>query len=253
MTEDNAKHIPLIAVASVDLLGLKNLLSKNDNSKSAMTAIKQLRVNSCVDKAFIEKNLQSDHLKLFDHEMYFSDSLYFFADPAEAIGIQIDNLAVKCASLIAIGLFYYPNGFLVRAGIAVGDLRIEKVKTQKDEQEIRIGTSMAKAYTLQESQNWIGGAVENGYPGDKKDRNRFSYSVPLKNSYFYKCNWPQAINWPYIIPPPNNTKDKMKSLVENSMKKISDIGHEENIKLDNTKQFIEFYFNNITNKDEPNY
>ena len=245
MTKEEEQYLPKVAVAAVDLLGMKALLGKEDKATSAMTALVGLRKNSADSRYYKDKALKSLAGTLYEIEEYFSDSVYFFADANIDVGIQVDRLAVKCASLIAVGLLLYPRGFLVRAGIAVGDLRKKLVQPpQKEPQEIRIGTGMARAHMLQECQEWLGGAVEAEIAPAPKEINRIKYKVPIKdNADFQQCEL-EAVNWVYILANEySNDRGKVIDVVKNSMSQLGNLADWENaLKLEKTLNFVEYVF-----------
>ena len=118
------------------------------------------------------------HDVMFTADVYFGDSVYLFADPYRDLQTQIQLLSYRVATLIALGLCFSPR-FLVRAGIAVGDLRKRMAQGDGVPHEIRIGTSMTRAHRLQEAQNWIGGAVAAGTRLHGESC-AVQYPVPLK-------------------------------------------------------------------------
>ena len=177
-----------IAVAAVDICGMKVLVNKGDYCVSAMKALENLVMNASTSMAYAELPNKPPALKMYEIGHYFGDSVYFFPDPVQPIKEQIDLLSTKCAALIATG---FHVGFLVRVGIAVGDLRIKQITLPEGEKrEIKIGSSMAKAHTLQDLQDWVGGAVLSEFPAALPEINRLKYEVPLKDSgYSFPLLW----------------------------------------------------------------
>ncbi len=235
-----------VAVAAVDLLGMKALLEKDDKATSAMTALVGLRRNSATRDYYHAKDFKSSAGTLYQLEEHLGDSVYFFADTNLDIGTQVNRLVMKCAALIATGLLHYPRGFLVRAGIAVGDLRKKLVQPpQGAPHEIRIGTGMARAHMLQKCQEWLGGAVEVKIAPAPKEINRIKYEVPIKdNTNFQQCEL-EAVNWVYILANEySNDKGKVIDAVKKSMSQPSNLANCENAlkKLENTLNFVEYVF-----------
>jgi hypothetical protein len=242
---DLDEYFPRIAVAAVDICGMKQLISKEDSCSSAMQALALLVKNASVNQIHKDASFKGEGETLYELGDYFADSAYFFADASLDVGKQIDLLSVKCASLIAEGFLL---GFPIRAGIAVGDLRRKGVSLYGEGQkEVRIGKSMARAHILQESQDWIGGAVEAEFPPGPKEINRIKYEVPIKEDSNVSNSKLEAINWVYIlaggISGKEKTKDEVIDIVNN---RIIGLGGSESpetqSKLRNTLGFIEYVF-----------
>ena len=79
---------------------------------------------------------------MYDSAIAFGDTSYLFGDPAQPIEEQARNLALKVASLFHVGLFISRTPFLLRAGIATGDLRTEVVDTQQGPVPVHMGTAL---------------------------------------------------------------------------------------------------------------
>ena len=238
----NETYIPIIAVAAVDILGVKKLLKRGDDCVSAMKTLGLFVKNSSVRDYFKDDTSRKKEGALYKLDDYFGDSVYFFGETNLDIGDQVDRLALKCASLVAGGL---KNGFLVRAGIAVGDLRIKIFDLYGGrKREVRIGNSMARAHTLHECQEWIGGAVESNYPPASREINRISYSVPIKENTEFKQGELEAVNWVYMLPINwKMSKDEVMKVVRDLVETLGDSSDEKiGFKLDNTIEFIEYVF-----------
>ena len=210
-----------------------------------MNALELLIINASTSDYFQDYAFKVKAGTTYKSVYYFSDSVYFFADTNLDIGTQVDLLSVKCASLIAAG---FSLGFLVRAGIAVGDLRSRIVSLYNgDKSLVSIGRSMAKAHILQESQEWIGGAVESEFPKGAKEINRVNYDVPIKDKKKFTDTKLEAINWVYILASGINgvriTKDEVIDKVQNSILKLNGSESETiKAKLENTMRFVEYIY-----------
>lgn len=242
----NTKYIPSIAVAAIDICGMTNMIKKNDQCLQAIKSLELLLKNAAENRLYNTPSRDYPAESMYEKGFYFGDSVYLFADPTRDIETQIIYLTARCASLIAIGI---TKGFLIRVGISTGDLRTLSLKlgNKEKKQEIRIGTSMAKAHTLQESQDWIGGVVEGQYSNPPKNINQIPYSVPLKK-YNRDINYGsiEALNWVYIIAEMhNNDVAKIKDLVR---KRFFETGNSEckkiESKFEQTLKFVEYVFDN---------
>jgi hypothetical protein len=242
---DLGEYFPRLAVAAVDICGMKQLIGKEDNCTSAIKALALLVKNASVNKMYKDKSFKDEGVTIYELGDYFADSVYFFADASSDVGKQVDLLSLKCASLIAEGFLL---GFPVRAGISVGDLRRKGISLYGGVQrEVRIGKSMARAHILQESQNWIGGAVEAEFPPGPKEINRIKYEVPIKEDSNVSNSKLEAINWVYILAGgiigKEKTKDEVIDMVNNTIIGLGDSeSPETKSKLRNTLGFIEYVF-----------
>jgi hypothetical protein len=234
-----------VAVAALDICGMKKMLGRDDKCYSAIHTLSLFIKNASVDTFFPVKSQQDEGQKVYQYSVFFGDSVYFFSDPKLDIQKQVDLLAGKCAALIAIG---FCNGFLLRAGIGVGDLVLGDVILFDDRKiETRIGNSMAKAHSIQECQKWLGGAVETNIPKSPKDINRISYDVPTKEKSEFFTSKLEAINWVYVLARGINNKSKTKSeIIDLIEKRISNIDNSDSEeikqKLLNTTRFVEYVF-----------
>jgi hypothetical protein len=208
-----------------------------------MKALENLVMNASTSMAYAELPNKPPALKMYEIGHYFGDSVYFFPDPVQPIKEQIDLLSTKCAALIATG---FHVGFLVRVGIAVGDLRIKQITLPEGEKrEIKIGSSMAKAHTLQDLQDWVGGAVLSEFPAALPEINRLKYEVPLKDSGYSFSSTLEALNWVYILSGIySHDKGKVINMIKQRILEIGDSKSEGiTTKLENTLAIVDRVFN----------
>lgn len=178
----NDTYAPTVAVAALDLLGVKTLVSKDDSCLAAMNVLSKFVKNAASRWAYADEKSGKKHEKMYELDLYFGDSLYLFADSSRDIETQVQWLAIRVSTLVALGLWWTPR-FLVRAGIAAGDLRKRVAKGDGGAHEIRIGTSMTRAHELQDAQEWIGGAIDPAAPfASETAKWTVEYPVPLKSS-----------------------------------------------------------------------
>ena len=181
---------------------MRSLLLKNDQSVSASNTLQSFLLNASYPVAHAGPSFESEGKQVFLQGYNFGDSMYLFGDATKTLQEQADWLLGKCSTLIAWGLNLFVttnmrDGFLVRVGIASGDLRMRWVVREPDKVQIetRIGTAMMKAQCLQEPQQWIGGAIEASIPRNEHSIYRVSYPVPW-NEKKDKVEFPvDAINW----------------------------------------------------------
>jgi hypothetical protein len=184
--------VPIIAVAAVDILGVQGLVAKADQCLSAINAIGKLVKNASERRLFGPS--QNPEL-MFDFDHYFGDSVYLFADPNLELHVQVQRLLIRVATLITAGLLWGETRFLVRAALAIGDLRKRVVSSEREAREVRIGTSMVRAHQLQEAQDWIGAAVDAAVPCNLETAKwTIQFPVPLKPSAVVSAP-PIALNW----------------------------------------------------------
>jgi hypothetical protein len=180
---------------------------------------------------------------MYEISHYFGDSVYFFPNPVQPIKEQIGLLSTKCAALIATG---FHVGFLVRVGIAVGDLRIKQITLPEGEKrEIKIGSSMAKAHALQDLQDWVGGAVLSEFPATLPEINRLKYEIPLKDKGYSSPTTLEALNWVYILSGIySHDKGKVINIIKQRILEIGDSESEKiTFKLENTLAIVDRVFN----------
>ncbi|MFC2007309.1 hypothetical protein ACFLVB_01760 [Chloroflexota bacterium] len=249
---DLNEYYPEVATAAVDICGLKYLVNRSDECKSAMKAIELL-----VKNVFLQKGVYKEvppkgkpDLFLYDFETYFGDSVYLFADPNLDIVTQLDRLTISCASILATG---FQSGFMVRVGISVGDLCRKVIDLGGgNKRDLRIGTCMIRSHQLQECQRWVGGAVQTQFP--TKDYYRFEYDVPIKKDSEYEGHILQSINWVCLLKKITTIKTNKKTyqnkneIIDQVSKVISEVtgasSKEIAIRLENTIKFIDYVFNN---------
>lgn len=141
---------------------------------------------------------------------------------------------MRVATLIAVGLFG-DTGFLVRAAIAIGDLRTKLVQTERGLREIRIGTSMVRAHRLEASQGWVGAAIAPDAPLDSETLSwTVSYAVPLHKSIADLAT-DRAVNWIAKGQLPHHASEAVRRVA-------TQIGIDSGAqdKIDRTMEFIEF-------------
>jgi hypothetical protein len=231
----NDHYVPTIAAAAVDILGVQRLASKLDGSLAAINVLsKFVRNASPWLLSSPSTELASRHTKMYDVEVYFGDSLYLFADQSIILEEQILNLTIRVATLVAVGLLVGAPRFLVRGGIAIGDLRKRLITRDGVDREIRIGTSMTRAHQLQECQDWIGGAIDGTAPRNSEtSRWTFGYPAPLKKS----CDLdavPVPLNWIWKDGTPEGIENKLRLASE----EISAPTTRSQTILQNTSRFI---------------
>ncbi|MBI3895598.1 MAG: YqgE/AlgH family protein [Acidobacteria bacterium] len=224
-------YVPIVAVAAIDILGVKQLLLKPDCSLSAMKVLSKFVLNASSPEIFKDSNVSEKVDQMFEKDLYFGDSVYLFAASSLDPEIQIQWLVIRVATLIALGLWKEPR-FLVRAGIAIGDLRKRVVKGGGSPHEIRIGSSMLKAHQLQECQNWVGAVVDAAVPQTPEVANwTFDYSVPVKPG----CDGlPLPLNWIWE----NSLDGEVESELVLASNEIS-LNQDAQTKLDNTSKFVQ--------------
>lgn len=153
--------------------------------------------------------------------------------------------------MIALGIFgenLLGRNFLLRSGIAKGDLSSAKWDEKKD--PFFIGMCMANAHSLEDSQNWFGGCISKDIDCSKvKSDFIIEYdSIPLNSDKCkgYAINWIEAAKQSY-----NEIKIKMDLIEENICKQIQDISYDigfsdkkekekSQIKIKNTQNFINY-------------
>jgi len=235
-------YYPEVIVGALDIIGMKNILKRNDELDMATKIIGQL----C---GIIEINNQ---LKFYWKQ--FGDSIYLIAHPKEDLDVQIDKIAFSVASLTAIGIFgekIIGYNFLLSSGIGIGD--ISAAKWNYSDIPYFIGNSMANAYVLQEKQNWFGGCISKDIE-ERFIKSEFliEYSkIPIEENY---CKG-HALNWlkasykilkkldPDFIFKVETIYDKIKNISDDIGSTTKD-NDKINKKLENTKNFIAFCIDN---------
>jgi hypothetical protein len=245
------EYYPNIAAAAIDICGMGVLVNKGDECKSAMRTIELLVKNTILQRGAYKTLPVQGKPDIFLHHIssYFGDSVYLFANPQNDLKTQVDLLAINCSGLLATGLSL---GFVVRAGICIGDLRKSVLNLGDGKiQELRIGTSMVQAHKLQESQRWVGGAIDTSIPST--DIYRFEYPIPIKtNSHWHGKNL-QVINWVCALKDMSKlnsdkreyqNEEKMKQRVQKVVSDVGAVQGETEERLTNTLKFIDYAFEN---------
>ncbi len=225
-------YYPAIAVAALDLLGVRALVSRSDCALTAMDVLSRFVRNASTRGVYNTETLHDRHDFMFDVDVFFGDSLYLFADPSRDIETQVHGLLLRVSTLIGIGLWTSPR-FLVRGAIAVGDLRKRLAQGDSVSHEIRIGTSMINAHQLQEGQDWIGAAVHPDTPLNAEARKwTTTNEVPLKPGFRLEGT-PVAVNWVWS----KGTPEEVESHLERAVRETGAAGGEA-CKLENTREFV---------------
>lgn len=238
MSDQQDIYIPKIVVASVDILGIRNLLKKEDASLSAMNTLAAFRRNAAGHLMFADSDLTQVEAELYRFDEYLGDSIYLFPDPQVDIPTQAYFLAIRCASLIAAGIMIDANNFLVRAGIASGNLRRRVIQTEFGTRAVFIGSAMAKAHAIEQAQRWIGGAIEADLPSKEPSPYRMSYDVPTKPFWSTPKEQLDALNWVHFFADQFDLS-KLKERLEEISCKIGGSEDQEHEKIDNTFAFID--------------
>jgi hypothetical protein len=103
--------------------------------------------------------------------------------------------------------------------------------------DIRIGTSMARAHQLEQTQEWIGGALDAGVPRNSMTAKwTIEYPVPLKSS------WPLleprvAVNWIG----PNCSRQEIEDALQRATEEAG-LSDAAKTKLHNALQFVGFVY-----------
>ena len=229
-------YIPEVAVASIDILGVKNLIEHGDESLAALNTVARFVRNATSSGIYDDPELSTKTGDTFADDVYLGDSVYLFADPRVALPKQISGLVIRVATLIATGL-YGEKTFLVRAGIAVGDLRRRHIQNERIDREILIGSAMARAHQLETAQRWIGGAVARGAPVDPEAQGwTHPFAVPTKGGADDVAN-PVAVNWIGQ----GWSETRLQQSLRGAIERIGGNG-EAAVKLENTLSFVRHVF-----------
>jgi len=197
MTDDRT-HDPVVA-AALDVLGVRALLEQDLTALAAANACDGL-VGTVLEAryAYTAPDPKSDSIELYERGTYFGDSMYLFGDPSEPEQKQSAHLIVVCAMGIWSGIYAsisdHRKSYAPRVGICRGNLRWREIRTSKHRLTVPIGTSMARAHLLQESQDWVGGAVSSEVAVSDQQY-VVEYPVPLKSGGRWWAGSAQALNW----------------------------------------------------------
>lgn len=231
----NSGYYPEVIAAAVDIIGMKNLLKKDDKLENVTKIIGQLCGN-------IDNNP-----KLKIHWRQFGDSAYLIGNPKDKLNDQLIKLSLSVASLTALGIFgenLIGRNFLLRSGISKGDLSSAQWDMKKD--PFFMGNSMANAYILKDSQEWFGCCIAKDIDCNNiQSEYIIKYDeIPLKDGKYqgYAINWIEAAKQ-------NKAELKIKTDInfENVSAKIEEIseriGYSNDkgkaiAKVNNTKKFV---------------
>lgn len=240
----NDRYFPKVAVAALDILGVKTLLLRNDGCQAALHSLSIFLGNASSRGIYEDSSLRVRTSVMYKDSMYLGDSVYLFADPSIGLEQQVQFLSLRVSSLIAQGI-RYPSKFLLRAAIAVGDLRERTVKGDSAPCVVKIGTAMMRAHALQEAQDWIGGAIAADVPlNDEVRKWTCDYSVPVKDSVLGQSTL-IAINWFAE----NDRKDQILANLKTAFDWVgfpNDPVERTRVqnKRDNTQRFVQHVFDN---------
>jgi len=147
----------------------------------------------------------------------------------------------------------YRGEFFLRCGIAKGNLITTHLKIPKDAprhiqnitEKFSIGNSMYRAYKLEKSQEWMGGAIQ-GDIDCSQMKYVVKYDVPLKKEIYETSYRPQyAINWIRIAKQNpelfeiNIDKSFTYKIIDSLAKSIGEVNENVRKKIQNTKDFVD--------------
>lgn len=231
-------YLPDVAVAAVDILGVKKLVGKADKNILAMAALSLFVRNACSSGYYTRPDFSAKAGDLYQDDVYFGDCVYLFGDTGMPVSKQVNLLAAKLTALIFLGLISEPR-ILVRAAIATGDLRTKMVSTVRGIRDVRIGTAMVRAYLLEANQCWIGGAIDYRAPLSEDCRKRVvEYPIPLKSGS--DLGHPVALNWMGGIGK-RPDRDEVEANLRRAVAEVG-TGDDEETKLTNTLEFVRCVF-----------
>jgi hypothetical protein len=241
-----------IIVASIDILGISNILQSSKGANKVTGILGKIWVDNVDPNIYAKPDFSSKKTSQFWKSMKFGDSIYILAHPDDKPKVQLQKMITRVVGMIPLGLFKY-NAFL-RCGIAKGDLLISNVKIKnapphlKDySEEIYIGTSMSNARKLETNQMWIGGAIQGDIDCKNCDNYLIEYPVPPKKCKNDKRFVPKyALNWLKFVEENEGvaglTIDKIKifNRIDSIARSIGNINEDVKTKIKNTKEFIVF-------------
>jgi class 3 adenylate cyclase len=227
------EYIPSVAVAALDVLGVKKLVAKADECRLALRVLSRFVRNATESRMYAVPTAKGAFESTHAVDAYLGDAVYLFGDPALDIRTQVLRLAVRVATLIWFGL-QGDERFLLRAGIAVGDVRRRVLSTGRGSLDVRIGTAMVAAHELEASQCWVGGAIDQSAPIDDEIGHwAIDCSVPRHTG----ATNARALNW--------ITKGQDRSGLERALRDaVSTIGlsADSQRKLENTLSFVDHVY-----------
>lgn len=190
-----------IVVASMDILGMANRVESDEDATTAAADLDIFLKNAQAPYhyRYDKPSVDSPVGRLYSRALHFGDSIYLFGDPEKSLSEQATLLLGKSAVLIALGVKSWiekrDKYFLLRVGIAVGNIRWRSFRWFDDVIEFPIGTALTRAHRIQEAQEWIGGAIDRQLHSSY-DHYRLEFAVPLKTageSEVDAVNWVQAV------------------------------------------------------------
>jgi len=247
----NNEKIPIkeeIVVASLDVLGMGKILDSKEGSKKALHILNHIFQNT-VDN-FAYKISDDKPIPTFGYAVKFGDSIYLIGDPNQSIEEQTSHLILRVSGLIMMGVYRCDTRFLLRAGIARGDL-IDVVLgvTGKPPNHVKnvterviIGNSMSHANYLEECQLWIGGAVSGDLDCKSCMNYLVKYDIPLdpekKIPKSFKPKY--AINWLKVAKQNDIDITQTNEIIDAISKVIGRNRKKDNIKIKRTKEFVDY-------------
>lgn len=264
-------YIPKVIVADIDVIGMKKILEINDKLETAHKILGQIRSNLEHNRFYKDSQNGKPHPRWYMR--VYGDSIYLIGNTEIPIEEQAKWIIFAAANMIAFGIFgdefkdkkkRIGVNFFLRCGIAKGDFGIAKYKINGLEDTIEIGNSMAYAYQLESSQNWIGGAILGNLILSKDDDLyliEYPY-IPLDNlKEDIKCEWDKngwipkyAIDWIRVLKEKANdfgvsindiNKSYINKKIDSISKNIGKKGKEEDDKITKTKKFVEYYLKRL--------
>lgn len=194
VTDEDEYHEQIV-VASIDILGMARRVESDDDATTAAGDLDIFLKNAAVPYHYDKPSFDSPTGRLYSRALHFGDSIYLFAEPEKSISQQATSLLVKSAMLIVMGVKSWieerENYFLLRVGIAVGNVRWRRFRWFGELIEFPIGTALTRAHRIQEAQEWIGGAIDRQLQSSD-DRYRLECAVPLKTARRSEMD---AVNW----------------------------------------------------------
>lgn len=245
-----------VVVATIDILGMKEILESNDKLNHATKIIGQINASMNMNRFYMNPKDGKKYPNWYEQQ--FGDSIYLIGDPKLPVEKQTRGIVFGVAHLIAFGIFGYEiigRNFLLRCGIARGNLRTAQWKINDSQGEIFIGNSMSRANNLEKNQDWIGGAAYGNIDcREIRDFYLVRYdNIPLKEKYKEELvpkDVPKyAIDWVRVA---KERADDLKLETEINItyicNKIDEIAQsignmdkeEVHEKIDNTKKFVEY-------------
>jgi hypothetical protein len=198
---EKEEYFENVVVASFDILGFKEKIRKDSRiaSKVLGNFVRNAQYGRTAYSAEVDFSKPGfESKKMFD--LYssierFSDSLFVYGNPNEAIEDQLDKICGMAAKTVAIGLMC-DRPYLVRCGIGTGDLVSKTISTFNEETTFFTGNSILNAYQIECEQNWAGGALHEDLVKFARGSNICKYkSIPWKFSKRSSI----AIDWAGMI------------------------------------------------------